>query len=308
MFRRQHGEPATPAGNDAVREVTRVCSAALAGNLEVRVGPVGDDPVAQAARSAVNDLLDVVDAYVRETGGAVDAWSHQRYHRRLLRGGLLGSFRDGSVVVDAARATMASTAQELRLAGEARLSLADTLEATVADVSQQVAAAATEMGATAGSVVSFAGEAVADTARAARTMEQLRSSSGDIRRAVDLITQVAAQTRLLALNATIEAARAGEAGRGFRVVATEVKALADQSARSSGAITDAVSAVQVAADDAAAALEGVTRHITAMDTMVNDIAAAIDGGLGGTNTAGLVHLAETLHNEVDRFLREVRAG
>jgi methyl-accepting chemotaxis protein len=297
-----------PSQEAALGALAEVCSAAARGDLEARVRPIGDDPTAQAARAAVNDLLDVIDAYVRESSAAVDAWSHHRYHRRLLRGGLHGSFRDGSVVIDTGRATMAHADDELRLATQARLTLADTLEDTVAHVSDQVAAAATEMGATASGVVSFAREAVNDTALAAETMQSLRSSSGEIRRAVDLITQVAEQTRLLALNATIEAARAGQAGRGFSVVATEVKALADQATTSTVGITDAVSAVQDAADEAVQALDRVTQHIREMDTMVNDIAAAIDGGLAGANASGLVHLAELLRVEVDRFLTQVRTG
>jgi methyl-accepting chemotaxis protein len=115
---------------------------------------------------------------------------------------------------------------------------------------------------------------------------------------------------LLALNATIEAARAGEAGRGFTVVAAEVKTLADEAAQSSDTIVARVDAVEAAASEAISALESVTTRIREMNQMINEISEAVDGRAAarrtGAESGGLVGLAGLLRNEVSRFVYEVR--
>jgi methyl-accepting chemotaxis protein len=113
----------------------------------------------------------------------------------------------------------------------------------------------------------IAGQAATRVGESRAAIADLTGAVADIVGVVDLIRSVAEQTKLLALNATIEAARAGEAGRGFGVVATEVKALAGETASATESIAERIQAVDERARRCMAAIEGITG-------VVGDIAAA----------------------------------
>jgi len=155
--------------------------------------------------------------------------------------------------------------------------LADTLNSVqvMTESIQRVAEAAREAESVARDANTIAlkgGEAVENTvagileiretvAETTRKVKRLAESSQEIAKIVALISQIASRTNLLALNASIEAARAGEGGRGFAIVADEVRQLADKSAKSLKEIEQIVMQIQSETNSVMSAMEEGTQQV-----------------------------------------------
>ena len=184
--------------------------------------------------------------------------------------------------------TIGASAEETSVTVATVAAATEELTAAVEDISRQ-SERALIVSQDAGHRVSESREAISD----------LSGAVGDIVGVVDLIRSVAEQTKLLALNATIEAARAGEAGRGFGVVATEVKALAGQTASATESIAERIRAVEERAHRCMASIDGITDIIDEVAVAANAIAAAVQEQSSATQEiARSMQMASTATDDV----------
>ncbi len=148
---------------------------------------------------------------------------------------------------------------------------------------QQIATSTEDMAVSAGAIgqrISAAAAAATAAAAQARQTDAvvrgLVEAAGSIGQSVRLITEIAGRTNLLALNATIEAARAGDAGKGFAIVASEVKNLAAQTGQATGAIAEQVQAIQGATEQAVTAIRAIGMALEDIEGSVNTVAEATE--------------------------------
>jgi len=174
--------------------------------------------------------------------------------------------------------TMSASAEETSrrtTAVAAATAQATTNVQTVATASEQLAASSHEIGDQMNKANQISDKAVEEATKADSTVEGLSNAAQKIGDVVALIQQIAGQTNLLALNATIEAARAGEAGKGFSVVASEVKSLANQTAKATEEIGSQVTSIQTATAGTVDAIRHIGSTISQIKHISTSIAAAV---------------------------------
>jgi len=231
---------------DLVQRVVQVTSEAANGNLEARILHSGSSGPLHTIAIAVNHLLDMTDAFLREAGAALEYASQGKYFRRVILRGMRGTFRHKSQLINQATETIATNAGSL---GE--------VERLISNSAQ------------------IAQEAVREATAARAVVQELGQASERIGKVVQAISQVAWQTKLLAFNAKIEASRAGEAGRGFDVVAQEVKNLAQQTASATDDIAREIKAIREEVERTSHAMETVSKTIGQMQEISASVERAV---------------------------------
>lgn len=166
---------------------------------------------------------------------------------------------------------------------------------TVASATEELSASIGEINRQVTESSRVAQDAVSEVKKTDDTVSTLSEAAAQIGDVVKLIQDIAEQTNLLALNATIEAARAGEAGKGFAVVASEVKNLATQTARATEEISKKIVTVQSVSNDSVTAIRGIGKTIE----HISEITGAI---------AGAIHEQTAATKEISNNVQQASAG
>jgi methyl-accepting chemotaxis protein len=267
----------------------QVIETAADGDLSPRMPVVGKDELGQMAL-AYNAMMDrfqeTVDG-IRRAVGEVTASAD-------------GLEQASSTMTGAAEATAA----ELETVAISARRTSDEVE-TIADGTHQLRQAIAEISNNTSEVSRTADQAVTGAAQASQNVGRLAESSQHISEVLKTITAIAAQTNLLALNATIEAARAGEAGRGFAIVAGEVKVLAQSTADATEEIARRIEEIQRDTNEAVTAVGGFTDVIGSIAEHQLTIAAAVEEQTA--TTGAMVDGASTVSSGAERISTAIGA-
>jgi methyl-accepting chemotaxis protein len=273
-----------------IREVTQNMHAISKGKLDASIGYADrSDEIGRMVQAIT--IFRQNAARIRELEEQQDEEQRRNAEMRKAEMAALAADFETSVKLIASRLTetarkmSASSVVLAKSAGDTRgqsATMRRFVETTSASV-QTVAGAAQQMSDTIQEVavqVSKASDFVqftaAETDRAGGEIEQLVKATEHITSVVDLIEDIAAGTNLLALNATIEAARAGDAGRGFGVVAAEVKALANQTEKATREISARIMAVRSSCSTVATSIGSIVEAMQNVESLSRSIAASVN--------------------------------
>jgi len=291
----------------AIQKVVMTCQQVMAGDMEARVIGIAQDHPLKTLSDALNGMLDLMDAYIRESATAIEYCANDKFYRPLLPQGLPGIFKQSANAINRGGIRMRESHEQFS-------EIVDLAEENSNSVNT-IAAACEELSATNDEITRHAENSVKNSHNTAQQAHALSESIGRMEKAlskidstVSMIENIAAQTHLLALNAMIEASRAGGKGTRFEVVANEVKELAKSTSMATDQIRTHVGSIHEIATETGHSFERIEDSISEIESSSSVIKNSLIHQTAATqevthNISGVASNMETVTAKIRKLRR-----